>query len=497
MGLKRHFPRIKKRFYLEGAFTLAHHSLIEGLFLIGFASALGADNFELGVILSIPLFANLLQMFSAFILETVGSRKYTCLISLFIGRAVWIAVILAAFGLFGQGRALIMPFITVLLVSYVFIAIGNLALLSWIKEIVPVTKLSKFFGKRNIYASAFGAVAFLIGSRVIDSFEHMRTYGYIFLTSMILGLIGLTFLIKVPDQKQKVRAIKPRLFLRRLLMPFQNPGYRTLLYFGLFWGFAINIASSFFIVFMLNDLGIDYFTVSIFVLASTIARIYGLSVWGKMGDEFGAKPMLALSATVTSCVPLAFVFINKSNYLLIPIIYVVSAISWSAIDISISQLLFKTAPKRNDAYFLANYTSLTGLFAAFGPLLAGYLATVVKDSTLPLFHYTYPLKYVFIMAFVARVLCLPLISRIQEPRAKEIDEVLDMVKSMRYFSFFSNIYFFASSASKIVLVPQKQLFWARRETVKHVRTARTKVKEKISRQRQQRKEKKAVRRAKK
>ena len=84
MSLKKYYKELKNKLYLEGAFSFANFTLLNGIFLIGFALSLGANNLQLGILLAIPLFANLLQLVSAFILDMTGTKKYTALVNLFL-----------------------------------------------------------------------------------------------------------------------------------------------------------------------------------------------------------------------------------------------------------------------------------------------------------------------------------------------------------------------------------------------------------------------------
>lgn len=468
MALKKHYLQLKNKFYLEGAFSFANSTLLNGIFIIGFALALGANNLHLGILLAIPLFANLLQLTSAFILEMTGTKKITTLVSLFIGRIAWVIIILMAFEKIGQKNPLLILTI-ILLLSSIFNAIGNLSLLSWMKDIVPLRKLASFLGKRNMYASGAGIMLYLIGSYIIDSYDGIGIYGTLFTFALIIGLLGLLYLIGIPEKKQKIKAINPKKFIRRLSLPFKDKNFRPLLYFGLILGFAINLSAPFFLVFMVDDLSLSFFIISLFLAIHTIFRIYGLNVWRHLVDKFGAKPLLIVSTTVTSMIPLGFVFINNQNYFLIPLILALSAISYAAIDISIGTVLFKSATRKYDAYYLSTFTSLTGLMSALGPIIGGLLAFLIKNNHLLFTNILSPLKYVFLISFIVRTTCIPLASRIHEPKAKDVNDIIERIKTLRFTSFFVNIYNFSDYVSKIVLVPQKQFFILQRKTVERAK----------------------------
>lgn len=470
MLLKNQYHKLKNKFHVEAAFSFSNFTLLNGIFLIGFAMLFNANNLQIGILLAIPLFANLVQLFSAYILETTGTKKYTAIISLLLGKGLWVIIILISFGIARFPDPIFILGI-ILLFSSLFNAIGSLSLLSWMKDIVPLKKLARFWGKRNIYASLAGMIVYLGGAYFIDKYKTIESYGILFSIALLLGVIALISLFKIPERQAKIKAINPAKFLKRLSMPFKCPTFKPLLMFGLIWGFAINFAAPFFLVYMLDDMALGFLIVSIFLVIDTVARIYGLSIWRLFADRIGARPLLAVCATVTSIVPLAFVFINKNNYLLIPVIFTISAISYAGVDIAVSQVLFKSAPRKYDAYFLSAFTSLTGLVSAFGPIAGGAVALLLRTNS-HLLPVSFPvLKYVFILSFMLRVSCLPLISKIYEPKARDIGDILDKVKTLRFFSFFANIYSISNYASKIVLVPQKQLFILRRKTYMTAKTS--------------------------
>lgn len=466
MPLKKHYFDLKKKLFLEAGFSFASFTLLNGIFLIGFALALGANNLQLGIIVAIPLFANLLQMFSAFILEITGGKKKTTITSTFIGKILWIIIILIAFGFIDKTITLL---IIALILSNSFNAIGSLSLLSWTKDIVPIRRLARFFGKKNMYASAGGIVVYLTGSYLIDKFTGLKIYGYLFLFATILGLLALLFLKNIPDRKRRIKAIHPKKFLHRLGIPFKDPHFKPLLYFGLLWGFAINFAAPFFLVFMIKDLSLKFLVISFFLLLDTLSRIYGMSVWRNIAGKFGSKPLLRVAATVTSIVPLAYVFITVKNYFFLPLIFIVGAFSYSAIDLSITQVLFKSAPKKYDAYYLSTFTSLIGLASALGPIAGGFLAELVQNHNLPFLQ---PLKYVFIVSFILRTSCIPLIGKIQEKKSKDVSDIIETMKTLKFASFFVTVYSFSHYVSKIVLVPQKQLFILQRKTLERTKDLR-------------------------
>jgi hypothetical protein len=76
---------------LDGSFYSVMTSLTNGVFLTGFALALGSSHFEIGVIASFPLLAPMLQLPASPLLAR-RRLKRICLWTSFLGRSVWVPI---------------------------------------------------------------------------------------------------------------------------------------------------------------------------------------------------------------------------------------------------------------------------------------------------------------------------------------------------------------------------------------------------------------------
>jgi len=466
MALKKYFEQHKKKLFWEGGLSFANFTLVNGAFLVGFALSLGASELMIGILSAIPLFANILQLFSAFILEATGSRKKTSIISLLLGRLLWIPIILIALGILSFSPLLM--FSIVLILSSLLIAVGNLSILSWMKDIVPLRKMAGFWGKRNVYASVAGMITYLLGSLALDYFPGQATFGYVFLAALVVGLIGVLVVVRVPEKKRKIKAIKFAKFKENISVPFRDKGFRPILYFGIYWGFALNILAPFYIVFMLQDLSMTFTAISVLLAVDLVGRIIGLNFWGRFMEKWGSRPVLIISVTVNILNPLLFVFIPNHtlmlNYYLIGATWMITAVAYAGLDIAAYRAVFKAAPRKHDAYYLSVFSSLTGLMSAIGPIVGGIIATVLKYMNfLPEFFSN--IRALFLIGFVLRVLSLAFAARIDEPRARSVDDVLLRMRAIRFFSFFPSVYNVAYLATRLVLFPTKQLFFIQRKAM--------------------------------
>jgi MFS family permease len=458
MSKKESKSKYENHLLLESGLSFANFTLLNGMFLIGFALLLDANEFMIGILAAIPLFANILQVFSAFIIDKTGSKKNTTIISLNLARVLWIIVIFVSFGLITYNPLIL--FIIVLIFSSILTAIGNLSLLAWMKDLVPTKHLSEFLGKRNAYASIGGIIVYLVASFLIDWNNSVEMFGLVFLFAIIIGVIG-TFMLKdIPQKKGKLKTITFSKFKENMFEPFKNKSFKPLLTFGMVFSFATYVVSPFFIVFMLNDLGMSYFVVSIYLVIYLVARIFGLKIFGKIVDQYGSRPSLVIGTTIKCLTPFAFIFLTNSPWMhiVVFITFVTDAIGNAAIDLGLYRALFKSAPRKHDAYYLSAFTSSTNVIAAIGPIIGGAIAVLLKGTIV------HPIKFLFFFSFVIRAFSISLIYKIQEPEKRSVDDVLVRMRTIRYFSFFANVYSIAEFTSKIVLFPTKQLFLLQRLT---------------------------------
>ena len=79
--------RVLRLVLFDALASEAMGTLTTGVFLVGFAVALGADNFAIGVLAAVPFFAQLLQIPAVLLVERWRVRRDICVFSTAIGRA--------------------------------------------------------------------------------------------------------------------------------------------------------------------------------------------------------------------------------------------------------------------------------------------------------------------------------------------------------------------------------------------------------------------------
>jgi hypothetical protein len=142
---EREDRRVLRLVLLDALASEAMGTLTTGVFLVGFAVALGADNFAIGVLAAVPFFAQLLQIPAVLLVERWRVRRDICVFSTAIGRTFLVGA--AAAPLIG-GALGIKVLIVSLAIYQGMAAIAGCAWNSWMRDLVPSSEHGRFFGRR-------------------------------------------------------------------------------------------------------------------------------------------------------------------------------------------------------------------------------------------------------------------------------------------------------------------------------------------------------------
>ncbi|MDY6893439.1 MAG: MFS transporter [Chloroflexota bacterium] len=431
----------------DGILSQAMGSLQGGAFLAAFALALGATNFEIGILAAIPFFAQISQILAVYLVETVRNRKAIVVIFAVCGRLVWLVIIFIPILFLGkQGITLLM---LAVFSSSVLGAIAGNSWFSMVRDLVPEKTMGKLFSQRAMLGTGFAIALTLLGGYFIDSWKsgHNEIYGYsiIFAFGLILGLIGASFLLKIPELEMKgeIGASLPKL----LSQPFADRNFRNLIIFASFWNFAINLAAPFFTIYMLRRLGLDLFLVTILIMISQVTNLLFVRVWGRLADRFSNKSVLSVSGTLFLVAIIAWPFTTmpEKYFLTIPLlvlIHVLSGISLAGVGLASGNIILKLSPRGQASAYIASHGLLSNIVAASAPLLGGILADFFAVRGLSFtFSWSGPAKelmlyalsfkeldFLFFFAFVVGLYSLHRLTRVNEEG--EVEEKIVMQELM-------------------------------------------------------------------
>ena len=355
-------------------------NLTGGTFLIAMVLHLGATNFQIGLLAALPIFANVFQLVSVWLVKKYENRRAITLISSFIARFALIIVGVLPFAFTGVGSVEVLIFL--LSIHYLFGSIAGGSWNSWMKDLVPDSMLGKYFSHRTklmqiISVSSNLLIAIFLDYLKTHSPENLtQSYYIMILAGAFAGMLGLYWLSKA-DEPKPLPATE-NVFLQ-MTKPLKDVNFRNLLIFNSFWAFALNLAVPFFTVFMMKTIGLSLTYIMALMIIGQLSGIFSIKMWGRYADRYSNKTIINVCAPLYIVCIFAMVFAAIPGQLLYSVIILLvinifSGISVSGINLALNNIGMKLAPAQHATAYISTKTIVISLASAIAPMLGGLAA---------------------------------------------------------------------------------------------------------------------------
>ncbi len=386
-----------------------------GMFLIGFALQLGADNLLLGWLSSIPPLFVVVQFVCAYLIERGWSRKRLTVWFSFITPLCWCGIaalpVLADRLSAVQRIGLLVSVIALVTVAGQFV--GN-ARGSWVGDLIPEQRRGRFFGNCTLFAGIIGALFAVGEGRFLDFIQSHGLYAFtaLFFFGALFGLGAAVLNLPQPDCPLPQRTHRPHFF------SVLREGLRNRPLCILAVAHAIlamsSIAGPFYSAYCLRDLGMSYFGLGCLNAISTATMLLVSPFAGRWVDRFGARPFVILGLLILAPTGLVWMFIPPGRadlaYWLMPFGNGVAGIGSGLIGVAFTALLYKLTRSETRAVHFAAYGVVVTLAGAPMPLLGGWMISHLQTAgfavDLRLVFYLW-VGFVLLSALVAKFITEP------------------------------------------------------------------------------------------
>lgn len=364
----------------DGIATEVMAVLSGGPFLVAYALKLGATNFQIGLLASIGTLASVLQLFAIYLIQRYQNRRAVVVYCSIIARVLLFGICAMPF-LFAAHISLEI-IIGFLFLHHTLGAISGLCWTSWMKDFVPENMLGTFFGKRTRYTQLVSiftnlTVAFLL-DYVRQHYEQyaLASYAFLFAIAGTVGLYGVSLLARTPEPKIQITSQN---IFQLFWVPFKNLNFKNLMIFNALWLFAINLAAPFFTVYLLKTLNYPLSYVITLTIISQVTNIIFLKAWGKYTDLYSNKSVLQICAPIYLFCILAWTFttLPEKHAFTLPllvIIHLFTGISVSGINLALSNIGLKLAPKGDGVFYISAKSIVSAFAGGIAPVIGGLFA---------------------------------------------------------------------------------------------------------------------------
>ncbi len=396
---------------IEGASARTVFNLTSGAFLVGLLKYMGASDAFCGYILAIPVLAAIIQVFSPIILESLESRKGIVIVGSMVHRLLLVTLIATPFlPVSPQARLIIATII--FLISSLAVSFVNPAIANMYVSFVPQNIRGKFFGRRESIMLFVATLITLIMGTVLDAQKdagneikgHVIIYIFIFLFSLI-NFLSYHFMKEVP----LVHTAQRLKFSEIFTLPFKDK--RFLVYFVMLviWNFGIQIAGSYYSVYLKSDLNMSYTVITILNFINSILYVFMARKWGVFADKKGWATTTMITIGILSIGHFTWFLCSADSIILMPLLlisHIASGIAYSGINISLFNLQFDFTPDEKRTVYIGFSAAFSGLLGYIAAVAGAQLVGIFGSNKIMLLGNPYDIKQIlFLTSSILLLIC--------------------------------------------------------------------------------------------
>lgn len=328
---------------------------------------LGATNYQVGLISSIPPLVTLLMTLpAAILLNRALEQKKLVAFSVIAARFIFLLIAFVSYVPGSLGSWLLLALIAVMSVPN---TMANMGWQSFIGNIIEEQRRAQFFSDRNRLLTIVGLVVTLtIGIVMKDMTGNRLAYQILFMFTFVIGLLELYFLLKHDEPVRERKLEKKRAMDWSI---FKNNKYVLFLVVALVFNFGWQMAWGLFNIYNVRYAEATIFWISMFNVASMLAQIFSFSLWRKWSQKYGNMRVFVWVAFGMSTAPLLMVLSTNLYYLVF--MSLISGLFVSGTVLILFNLLLENSPEEVRTYCITTYHVLLAIIAFTAPQIGIWL----------------------------------------------------------------------------------------------------------------------------
>jgi MFS family permease len=373
--------RAARNLLIDAAAATAIGALNSGVVLLALAIHIGATNTEIGLLAAIPLLTQILQAPTVKLVERLRRRRLISVTSVFFARLALPAY--AAVPFIPDRDLATGVLLAAALLHYGLNAVGACSWNSWMRDLLPPERLGQFFARRGVYGTLVSTVATVAAAVALDWANGSRAlgdriYSSLYIAGFVFGLISTAFLAMVPEPQMPRGGPTASLF-KLLLQPLKDRNFRNMLRYLASWQFAVNLATPFFTVYFVRELGFTMSFVLILTVVSQLANVSVVRGWGQLSDRFSNKSVLSVSTPLFLLCIAGMAFASefdsttpRAAYLIV--LHIVMGAAGAGVGLASGNIVMKLSPEGIATSYMAANALISAVAAGAAPIVGGWAA---------------------------------------------------------------------------------------------------------------------------
>ena len=331
---------------------------------------LGATNYQVGLISSLPpLMALLMTIPAAILLNRAHTQKKLVAMSVLLARLMFLFIITVVYLPSTTFQA--WAFLGIIAIMSMPNTVANIGWQTFIGGLVSDSRRGAFFSDRNRLLTMVGLVStLLIGILMRDASDNVTAYQVLFAIAFCFGLVEVFLLLKHEEEPVKIEGP----IAKKKLMDwsiFQNSKYVSFLIAALFFNFAWQMAWGIFNIYHVRIVGATIFWISMFSVGSMLMQILTFPLWKKWAEQKSNIRVFVWAAIGMATTP--FLTILSTNLYYLTLVQTTSGFFLSGTILLLFNLLLEQSPEASRTYCITTYNVLLAVVAFLAPQIGIWL----------------------------------------------------------------------------------------------------------------------------
>jgi MFS family permease/HEAT repeat protein len=352
-----------------------------GSIFVLFLNQLGLDKAQIGSLLSLLPFFNIVALLIASLLARIGYKRV--FVTSMATRTLIASLLLLAPAVLAQfGASAVLALVTLTVAGFgLFRAIGFTAFYPWQQEQVTDAMRGKYSAVKNTLASLATFVAMIAAGYVLGPNPALHRFLIMIGVGVVLGLISAWAATRIPGGAPTPRDPAEQSSYQEMVAATRDPNLISYLIGVGLVTLSTGALVSFVPLFMKEQVGLSSNRVVWLDTGILLGGLASSYLWGWLADRYGSKPVMISGVYLLPLMPLAWLLMPRHTSLSL---YVALAIAigqglvTTGWQISSGRILFtRVVPVENRGAYTAVYYAWMGLAGGLGQLLGGWLVNLM------------------------------------------------------------------------------------------------------------------------
>ena len=368
---------------------------ISGAVMTRFAREMGTPDWAFGLLAALPFLGTLFQLPASYLLDHHAGRKRLFLAVGIPSRLLWIVIAAIPWWLPGRHDWWFAMMIMTLAVTWATHNMGVPAWMNWMADVIPIRLRGRYFAvRRNVSYPVALIVTLGLGWALDVITKHhgpwmLRFTSTVLMVAGVFGLMDIICFAWVHDPHQPP-AQPTGQWLRKLLTPLRQREFRCFVAFSFSFALATGYMGQYIWLYLFDAGQMSNLWANILLMAVPgLASIPAYTLWGRLIDRHGRKPVLIIAVLGLVTAPIGWVTMIGGQAPWAYAIALFGMISFSGVDMATTNIMVNFAGRRDDDSSGTAMVAVNSIAMAVGGMLSGLISALVAKSLIG-FQWTVP-----------------------------------------------------------------------------------------------------------